>query len=108
MHSRPSPSAPLPGSTGFGGASAVAAFGAAPVRVTTSAVELGGHEIDEGQFVLTCLASANRDPAKWGPTAAELDRADLVIALAREHVAWMRRVHPDTAPRTATRWFSKH
>ena len=35
-------------------------------------------------------------------TAAELDRADLVIALAREHVAWMRRVHPDAAPRTAT------
>lgn len=35
-------------------------------------------------------------------TADELDRADLVIALAREHVAWMRRVHPPAAPRTAT------
>jgi protein-tyrosine phosphatase len=35
-------------------------------------------------------------------TAEELDRADLVIALAREHVAWMRRVHPAAAPRTAT------
>jgi protein-tyrosine phosphatase len=35
-------------------------------------------------------------------TAAELDTADLVIALAREHVAWMRRVHPAAAPRTAT------
>ncbi|MFM7224637.1 MAG: hypothetical protein ACKO1Y_04265 [Actinomycetota bacterium] len=35
-------------------------------------------------------------------TAAELERADLVIALAREHVAWMRRVHPDAAMRTAT------
>src|SRR4029077_16809691 len=30
-------------------------------------------------------------------TPAELDRADLVIALAREHVAWMRRVHPRAA-----------
>jgi protein-tyrosine-phosphatase len=35
-------------------------------------------------------------------TADELDRADLVIALAREHVLWMRRVHPAAAPRTAT------
>lgn len=35
-------------------------------------------------------------------TALELDTADLVIALAREHVMWMRRVHPTAAPRTAT------
>ncbi len=35
-------------------------------------------------------------------TAQEMDRADLVIALAREHVMWMRRVHPNAAPRTAT------
>jgi protein-tyrosine phosphatase len=35
-------------------------------------------------------------------TAQELDNADLVIALAREHVAWMRRVHPTAASRTAT------
>ncbi len=32
----------------------------------------------------------------------EMDTADLVIALAREHVMWMRRVHPTAAPRTAT------
>ncbi|MCU1426840.1 MAG: phosphatase [Actinomycetia bacterium] len=32
----------------------------------------------------------------------ELDAADLVIALACEHVRWMRRVHPAAAPRTAT------
>jgi protein-tyrosine-phosphatase len=35
-------------------------------------------------------------------TAQEIDHADLVIALAREHVQWMRRVHPTAAPRTAT------
>jgi protein-tyrosine-phosphatase len=35
-------------------------------------------------------------------TETELDNADLVIALAREHVSWMRRVHPPAAPRTAT------
>src|SRR4051812_37757879 len=31
-------------------------------------------------------------------TVGELDRADLVIALAREHVSWMRRGHPRAAP----------
>jgi protein-tyrosine-phosphatase len=35
-------------------------------------------------------------------TADELDRADLVIALACEHVKWMRRFHPAAAARTAT------
>jgi protein-tyrosine-phosphatase len=35
-------------------------------------------------------------------TAHELDSADLVIALACEHVYWMRRYHPAAAPRTAT------
>ena len=35
-------------------------------------------------------------------TVSELDHADLVIALAREHVSWMRRVHPRAAAHTAT------
>jgi len=35
-------------------------------------------------------------------TVGELDRADLVIALAREHVSWMRRVHPRAAAHTGT------
>ncbi len=35
-------------------------------------------------------------------TAADLAHAALVIALAPEHVAWVRRVHPEAAPRTAT------
>lgn len=35
-------------------------------------------------------------------TLDELDRADLVIALACEHVGWMRRVHPRAASRTGT------
>jgi protein-tyrosine-phosphatase len=35
-------------------------------------------------------------------TAADLGRAALVIALAPEHVAWVRRTHPEAAPRTAT------
>lgn len=35
-------------------------------------------------------------------TAADLERAALVIALAPEHVHWVRRMHPAVAPRTAT------
>lgn len=35
-------------------------------------------------------------------TAADLRHASLVIALAPEHVHWVRRTHPDAAPRTAT------
>jgi protein-tyrosine-phosphatase len=33
---------------------------------------------------------------------ADLDAADLVIGLAPEHVAYVRRIHPDAAARTAT------
>jgi protein-tyrosine-phosphatase len=33
---------------------------------------------------------------------ADLDRADLVIGLAPEHVLWVRREHPSAAARTAT------
>jgi protein-tyrosine-phosphatase len=35
-------------------------------------------------------------------TPGELDHAALVIALAPEHVHWVRRTHPRAAPRTAT------
>ncbi|MFI5372108.1 MAG: cytochrome P450, partial [Candidatus Eisenbacteria bacterium] len=44
-------------------------------RVTTTAVELGDHTIEPGVFVLACLASANRDPARWGSHAATLELA---------------------------------
>jgi protein-tyrosine phosphatase len=35
-------------------------------------------------------------------TAADLGHADLVIALAPEHVHWVRRSHPAASPRTGT------
>jgi protein-tyrosine-phosphatase len=35
-------------------------------------------------------------------TDADLRHAALVIALAPEHVQWVRRTHPEAAPRTAT------
>lgn len=31
-----------------------------------------------------------------------VDAADLIVGLAREHVEYVRRTHPDAAPRTAT------
>lgn len=35
-------------------------------------------------------------------TEHELEAASLVVALAPEHVAWVRRTHPAVAPRTGT------
>jgi cytochrome P450 len=44
-------------------------------RITLHDVEFGSRTIPKGTFVLAGLASANHDPAKWGPTADELDLA---------------------------------
>jgi cytochrome P450 len=54
-------------------------------RITLQDVEIGGRVIPAGMFVACVIASANRDPARWGPTADELDiaRPD-----AREHLAF--------------------
>ena len=47
-------------------------------RIALEPIEIDGHPIDAGSFVLTCLGSANRDPRVFGPTVDELDlrRAD--------------------------------
>jgi cytochrome P450 len=42
-------------------------------RVTLAEVEVGGKTIEQGAFAALSLASANRDEAKWGPNAAEVD-----------------------------------
>ena len=42
-------------------------------RITLHDIDFGGKTIPKGMFVLAGLASANRDPAKWGPTANDLD-----------------------------------
>jgi cytochrome P450 len=49
-------------------------------RITLADVEVGGRTIEAGSFVAVVLASANRDAARWGPTAEEVD-------LRREHAA---------------------
>ena len=42
-------------------------------RITLGPVEVDGKVIEPGTFVVLGLASSNRDPAKWGPTADDLD-----------------------------------
>jgi cytochrome P450 len=42
-------------------------------RITTADVEVGGRSIEAGTFVALVLASANRDAARWGPGADQLD-----------------------------------
>ena len=42
-------------------------------RITLAPFEVDGKVIDPGTFVVLGLASSNHDPAKWGPTADDLD-----------------------------------
>jgi protein-tyrosine-phosphatase len=74
------------------------------LKVTTS----GTHVIEgmpmswRTRDAITSLGIPAPDHRSRQATAHELDTADLVIALAREHVLWMRRTHPAAASRTAT------
>jgi len=74
------------------------------LHVTTS----GTHVIEgmptswRTRDAITSLGLQVPDHRSRQATTQELDNADLVIALAREHVMWKRRVHPTAAPRTAT------
>lgn len=59
-------------------------------RIALEPFEVDGHRVEPGQMVMTGLGAANRDPAKFGPDAGQLDlsRAD-----AREHVSFGSGVH---------------
>lgn len=59
-------------------------------RVALEPIEMDGRTFDPGDLVMTCLGAANRDPAKFGPTA---DQLDLTRADAREHVSFGSGVH---------------
>lgn len=59
-------------------------------RIATSDLEFGGKEIPEGAFVMAVLASANHDPAKFGPDADELD---LGRAGAGQHLSFGSGAH---------------
>ncbi|HEV8063944.1 MAG TPA: cytochrome P450 [Acidimicrobiales bacterium] len=54
-------------------------------RITLSPISVGDTQIDTGAFVVLSLASANRDPAKWGPDA---DQLDITRQNAADHVSF--------------------
>jgi cytochrome P450 len=59
-------------------------------RVTTAELEVGGQTVEAGVFVLTGLASANRDPSRWGADAQLLDVAREGAA---QHLAFGSGIH---------------
>ena len=42
-------------------------------RIAMTEIEVGGVTAEPGEMITTLLGSANHDPAKWGPTADDLD-----------------------------------
>lgn len=76
----------------------------AAVRVTTA-----GTHVIEGQPMSWRTREAIRAVGIEPPphrsrqlTQADVDDADLIVGLATEHVAYVRRAHPEAAARTAT------
>ena len=59
-------------------------------RITLAPIEVRDVTLEPAVFVLTCLGSANRDPAFWGPTA---DALDLGREGAAQHVSFGSGVH---------------
>jgi len=59
-------------------------------RITTADLDVGGATIERGVFVLTCLAAANRDRAKWGDDAQVLD---VTRPGAAQHLAFGSGIH---------------
>jgi cytochrome P450 len=59
-------------------------------RITTSALQVGDATIERGVFVLTCLAAANRDAARWGDDAQALD---VTRPGAAQHLAFGAGIH---------------
>ncbi len=59
-------------------------------RIALTSIEVDGEVAGPGDLVVTFLGSANRDEAKWGPTAGELD---LGRANAGSHLAFGSGIH---------------
>jgi cytochrome P450 len=59
-------------------------------RIAVADMEVAGHAIPKGSYLMTCLGSANRDEAHWGADAAELD---LTRPGAAQHVSFGSGVH---------------
>jgi cytochrome P450 len=54
-------------------------------RIALAPYEVDDRSIEPGSILMTCLGSANRDPAKWGVTADDLDLRRLD---ARDHMSF--------------------
>jgi cytochrome P450 len=59
-------------------------------RITMGEVRFGGHVIEPGRFVMTCLGAANHDPAVFGPDA---DQLDLRRPSASRHLSFGSGIH---------------
>jgi cytochrome P450 len=59
-------------------------------RITLDDIAVGGKVIPQGTFVACVIASANRDPARFGPDA---DSLDVTRADAHDHVAFGGGIH---------------
>jgi cytochrome P450 len=59
-------------------------------RITTQPVDIGGTLLEAGEFVLTCLGAANRDPAVFGDDA---HRLDVRRPSASRHISFGSGVH---------------
>jgi cytochrome P450 len=59
-------------------------------RITTADLDVDGSTVPAGTFMLTCLGSANRDEARWGPTA---DQLDITRPDAGQHMSFGNGIH---------------
>jgi protein-tyrosine phosphatase len=75
-----------------------------PVRITTAGTHVVEHQPMSRRTRAALVAIGVDPPAHRSRQVAEsdVDSADLVIAMAADHVRYMRRRHPEAANRTAT------
>ncbi len=59
-------------------------------RIALEPVEIAGHQVEPGEIILTGLGAANRDPAKFGAKAEQLD---LTRPDASHHISFGSGVH---------------
>jgi protein-tyrosine phosphatase len=73
-----------------------------PVRTAGTLVVEGQPMSWRTRAALESVGVAVPDHRSRQATATDLGHAELVIALAPEHVHWVRRTHPAASPRTGT------
>jgi protein-tyrosine-phosphatase len=83
----------------------------APVSIVTAGTHVVEHQ-PSSRRTRDALAATGLDSSAHRShqlSDADLDRADLVVAMAAEHVWYIRRRHPSAADRTATlHWLARH